>query len=174
MHRSIVETLKLVQNAVMALSALALLALPLITAYDVTLRYVFHAPTIWATEISIYLLQFAVFMTPGALLANGDHLRVTFWIENRTGMVRRWAEVAVALAVLPYAAALIWFGTSYAQRAFDRGMLSPTLLQVPLWIVYALIPLGGVLLVLGVGLKLAALLQGGGDAAGGPSQEVQA
>ncbi|WP_417679717.1 TRAP transporter small permease subunit [Pseudodonghicola sp.] len=147
------HALTLVQNAVLALSALALFALPLITAYDVALRYLFHAPTIWATEISIYLLQFAVFMTPGALLAGGNHLRVTFWIETRTGLTRRIAETVTALAVLPYAAILIWFGTSYALRAFDRGMLSPTLLQVPLWIVYALIPLGGALLVLGVLLR---------------------
>ncbi|WP_165937690.1 TRAP transporter small permease subunit [Antarcticimicrobium sediminis] len=149
----ITQALAMVQNAILALSAMALFALPLITAYDVTLRYLFHAPTIWATEISIYLLQFAVFMTPGALLADGNHLRVSFWIETRTGLTRRIAETVTALAILPYAAILIWFGTSYTLRAFDRGMLSPTLLQVPLWIAYALIPLGGALLVLGVVLK---------------------
>ena len=147
------QALTLVQNAILALSAAALFLLPLITAYDVALRYLFHAPTIWATEISIYLLQFAVFMSPGALLASGHHLRVTFWIETRTGLTRRIAETVTALLVLPYAAILIWFGTTYALRAFDRGMLSPTLLQVPLWIVYTLIPLGGALLALGVLLR---------------------
>lgn len=147
------RSLALVQNAILTLAAAAFFALPLITAYDVALRYLFHAPTIWATEISMYLLQFAVFMTPGALLASGKHLRVTFWIESRTGLTRRIAETVTTLAVLPYAAILIWFGTSYTLRAFDRGMLSPTLLEVPLWIVYAFIPLGAVLLVLGALLR---------------------
>ncbi|GGO62673.1 TRAP-type mannitol/chloroaromatic compound transport system, small permease component [Roseovarius pacificus] len=143
------HALAFVQNSILGLSAAALFTLPLITAYDVALRYLFHAPTIWATEISIYLLQFAVFMTPGALLTSGNHLRVTFWIENRTGLTRRLAETVTALAVLPYAVILVWFGTVYTLRAFERGMLSPTLLQVPMWIVYSLIPLGGLLLVLG-------------------------
>ena len=159
MQRAI-QALATVQHTVISMAAAALLALPIITAYDVTLRYIFHAPTVWATEISIYLLQFAVFMTPGALLASGHHLRVTFWIENRTGMTRRIAEIVTTLAVLPYAGILIWYGTAYAVRAFDRGMLAPTLLETPLWFIYAMVPIGGVLLILGVILRCYLLAKG--------------
>ncbi|PZQ45723.1 MAG: hypothetical protein DI556_22160 [Rhodovulum sulfidophilum] len=150
---SIEKAIALPQRAVLLMAAAALSALPLITTYDVMMRYVFHAPTIWATEISIYLLQFVVFLTPGALLADGRHLRVTFWIESLTGRSRRVAERVAALAVVPYAAVLVWYGATYAIRAYERGMVSPTLLQVPLWLVYALVPLGGVLLLLGVVLR---------------------
>jgi len=159
--QKLIKAAAAVQNVIVGVSAAALLALPLITAYDVAMRYLFHAPTVWATEISIYLLQFAVFMTPGALLASGHHLRVTFWIENRTGKTRRIAEIVTTLAVLPYAVILIWYGTTYAIRAFDRGMLAPTLLETPLWIIYAMVPLGGVLLVLGAILRCAFLVKDG-------------
>lgn len=160
--QKLIQASAAVQNTIIGVSAAALLALPMITAYDVALRYLFHAPTVWATEISIYLLQFAVFMTPGALLASGHHLRVTFWIENRTGKTRRIAEIITTLAVLPYAGILIWYGTTYAIRAFDRGMLAPTLLETPLWTIYAMVPLGGVLLVLGVILRCLILAEGKG------------
>jgi TRAP-type C4-dicarboxylate transport system permease small subunit len=141
---------RLAQRVVLGSAAVTLLALPLITTYDVAMRYLFHAPTIWVTEISIYLLQFAVFTTPGALLTTDHHLRGGFWIETRSGLTRRLAEIVTTLAILPYAAILLWFGATYTLRALDRGMLSPTLPQVPLWIVYALLPLGGELLVMGV------------------------
>lgn len=147
------KALSAVQRVVLLMSAAALFALPLITAYDVAMRYLLHAPTIWSTEISMYLLQFIVFLTPGALLVDGDHLRVTFWIESRTGLSRRITETVTALLVLPYAGILLWFGWKYAERAFDREMLSPTLLEVPLWIVYAMIPVGAILLILGIILK---------------------
>ncbi len=148
--RPILSTVSAIQVAVLYAAAAALAALPAITFYDVLVRYVFHTPTIWATEISIYLLQFLVFMTPGAMLLDGNHLRVTFWIESRIGLTRRVTECIAALTILPYAGVLTWFGAAYTIRAFERGMLSPTLLQVPLWMVYVIVPAGGALLVLAV------------------------
>ncbi len=165
----VTKALSMVQRAVLLMSAAALFALPLITAYDVAMRYLLHAPTIWATEISMYLLQFIVFMTPGALLVDGDHLRVSFWIESRTGLARRVAEMVTALLVLPYAGILLWFGWKYAERAFDREMLSPTLLQVPLWIVYAMVPIGAILLILGIILKCMTLMGAGTVREGEPA-----
>lgn len=147
------HTIQSLQRVTLWLAALALALMPVFTFYDVVMRYLFHAPTIWVTEISLYMLQFLVFVPAGMLLVDGAHLRVTVWIEALSGRARRLAEIATALLVLPYAGALIWYGWNYTQRAFDRGMLSPTLLQVPLWLVYLLIPLGGALLVVGVIVK---------------------
>jgi C4-dicarboxylate transporter DctQ subunit len=144
------SVLIVIQRVFTWLAAAALGIMPVIIFYDVAMRYLFRAPTIWVTEVSVYLLQFLVFTTLGMLVVTGDHLRVTFWIERLQGAGRRAAEIVTALLVLPYAFALIWYGWIYTDRALQRGMLSPTLLQIPLWTVYILIPAGGVLLVLAI------------------------
>lgn len=137
------------------LSALAIMLMAIFMFYDVLMRYLFNRPTIWVTEISIYMLQFLVFIPAGMLVIEGSHLRVTVWIESLKGRLRRIFEIATTLLILPYAFVLIWYGWSYTDRALQRGTLSPTLLQVPLWTVYMMIPIGGVLLVLGVVVKCA-------------------
>ncbi|MDB6000302.1 MAG: Sialic acid transporter permease protein SiaT, partial [Rhizobacter sp.] len=43
------------------LSALGIAYMTIATAYDVFVRYVFHAPTSWATETSTYALILTIF-----------------------------------------------------------------------------------------------------------------
>jgi TRAP-type C4-dicarboxylate transport system permease small subunit len=154
---SLLATLTAIVRLFLWLAAAALAVLPLITFYDVVMRYVFYAPTIWATEISIYLLMFIVFTTAGALVIEGGHLRVTFWIERLQGRRRAIAEIATTLLVLPYAIILAWYGWIYTERAIRQEMVSPSLLEVPLWIVYGVIPLGGILLIFAVFIKASLL-----------------
>lgn len=142
------------------LAAAAILLIALFTFYDVLMRYLWNSPTVWVTEITIYMLQFLVFIPAGMLVIEGAHLRVTVWIENLTGKARRIAEFVSTALILPYAGVLIWYGWSYTQRALDRDILSPTLLQVPMWIIYLMIPVGGVLMILGVLVRCTAELLG--------------
>ncbi|MFG1294857.1 TRAP transporter small permease [Xanthobacter variabilis] len=151
---NLIRVLVGIQHACLWLASLVLGLLPLITFYDVMMRYLFHAPTIWASEVSLYLLQFLVFFTLGALVLDGSHVRVTFWIEGQTGPRRAWAEAVTTALILPYAGILVWYGGLYASNAFNRGMLSPTLLEIPLWLPYGLIPAGGLLLALGALTKI--------------------
>lgn len=154
MHR-LARTIQALMRITLWLSALAIMLMSVFTFYDVLMRYLFHRPTIWVTEVSIYMLQFLVFIPAGMLVIEGSHLRVTVWIEALKGRTRRMAEIVTTLMILPYAVVLIRYGWSYTDRALQRGTLSPTLLQVPLWTVYMMIPIGGVLLVLGVLAKCA-------------------
>lgn len=147
-----------IQHLCLWLASLVLGALPIITVYDVMMRYLFHAPTIWANEISLYLLQFLVFFSLGALVLDGSHVRVTFWIERLTGAKRVAAELLTTALILPYAAALVWYGGLFTDNAYTREMLSPTLLEIPLWIPYGLIPAGGALLALGALTKILMIL----------------
>lgn len=147
-----------IQTVFVVAAAILLGVLPLMTFYDVIMRYFFHAPTIWVSEISLYMLQFLVFSTLGALLMHGEHVRVTFWIEELSGVARRRAEAFALVLVLPLAGILVWQGYLYAAHAYRREMESPTLLQVPLWIPYSFIPLGGLLLALGALAKIILVL----------------
>lgn len=156
----LIDVLNRCQLLPLFFACLCLAALPVIMFYDVVARYLFNAPTIWANEIALYLLQFLVFLTAGSLTMGGEHVRVTFWIERLRGRPRLLAEAATAALIIPYAGVLVWYGLVFTSNAYRRELLSPTLLEVPLWIPYGLIPLGGGLLALAAATRVAALLIG--------------
>ncbi|MFD1037330.1 TRAP transporter small permease [Virgibacillus byunsanensis] len=130
------------------ISGILLAILALSVFYEVVSRYVFNNPTIWANEISIYLMQFIVFFTMGILLIEGKHIRVTFLIERLTGNARKAFEIIIVLLIFIFALVLIIYGYQFTGNAISHGMSSPTLLEIPLWIPYSFIPIGGFLLAL--------------------------
>src|SRR5262245_64762558 len=90
------------------------MSVPLVAAvtYEVIARYVFHAPTIWAYDVT-YMLYGALFMLGAAYaLHKGAHIRTDFFWENfspRTkGLIDSIAYVVfffpslTALAVISY------------------------------------------------------------------------
>jgi TRAP-type C4-dicarboxylate transport system permease small subunit len=136
----------LANTGVVAVGALAFGTLPVIVVYDVIARYIFNAPSIWVNEIAVYLVQAIVFLPLGLLVTDNSHIRVTLltdrlspWVQVR---LHRFSLVMTAV----FATFIVWLGWAYTAHAWKQGQLSPTLLAVPLWIPNALIPLGGLLL----------------------------
>jgi len=135
-------------KCVVGLGVAALGVLPLIVFYDVAARYVFNAPTIWATEISIYLLQLLVFLPMGLLTSQNEHIRSTLLVDRlpprARGVLYRVSLVLIALL----AACIAWLGWKLTAHSWQQSQVSATLLAVPLWLPHALIPLGGLLLLI--------------------------
>lgn len=133
-------------KCVIGLGVAALGILPLIVFYDVTARYVFNAPTIWATEVSVYILQFLVFLPMGWLTSRNAHIRSTLLVDrlppHARGVLYRVSLVLIAML----AACIAWLGWKLTAHSWSQGQVSATLLAVPLWLPHALIPLGGLLL----------------------------
>lgn len=137
---------QLANMGVLMIGAVGLLAMALMTFYDVFARYIFNAPTIWATELSVYLLQVMVFLPMGALLAENGHLSSTLVTDQLSSRNRRIAQRIAFFAVAVFAALLIRYGWSFTAHAWRMGQTSPSLLAVPLWIPNALVPAGFFLL----------------------------
>lgn len=136
----------LANTGVVAVGMLAFGTLPVIVAYDVTVRYVFNAPSIWVSEIAVYLVQAIVFLPMGLLVTDNSHVRATLLTDRlpprAQARLHRFSLVMTAV----FATVIVWLGWAYTAHAWKQGQLSPTLLAVPLWIPNALIPLGGLLL----------------------------
>lgn len=135
-----------VNRGVLMLGAAGLLAITLMTFYDVFARYLFNAPTIWATELSVYLLQLMVFLPMGALLAENGHLASTLITDHLAPRNRRIAQRITYFAVAVFAALMIRYGWNFTAHAWRMGQTSPSLLAIPLWIPNALVPFGFLLL----------------------------
>lgn len=152
-------------RAVLFVGSAALAVLPLIVIYDVAARYLFNAPTIWATEISIYLLQVMVFLPMGLLISEDGHVRSTLLTDRLSLRARSALDRVSLLLIAGFAGCVAWLGGIYTLHAWRFGQVSATLLAVPLWIPNALILLGGVLLFVGAVGTLVAGPAGRADAA---------
>ncbi|WP_175284931.1 TRAP transporter small permease [Lentibacillus jeotgali] len=125
---------------------MALLAL--FVFYEVVSRYLFNSPTIWANELSTYMLQFIVFLSMGYLLIQDEHIKVSFLVEKLSGIAKKIVQITATFLVIPYAYVLIVYGFQYTNNSLKMGRVSPTLLEFPLWVPYSFIAIGGVLLVI--------------------------
>ncbi|WP_249870769.1 TRAP transporter small permease [Oceanobacillus saliphilus] len=148
MLKSIIRGIVVFEKLFIYISGVFMGLLALFVFYEVVARYVFNSPTVWANEFSTYILQFIVFLSMGYLFIRDKHVKVTFLIDKLNGVARKFIQILAALLVIPYAIVLTIYGFQYTSNAYNLGMVSPSLLEFPLWIPYSFIPMGGLLLVL--------------------------
>lgn len=124
------------------LSAAALILATLAVVHGVLTRYLFGQPTVWQTEVSIYLLIFVTFVGAAYGLKHHAHVGVDLLVERlpvRAQLVARLVTAVLALGVL---AAVIWTASHTWWEAVEGDFRSATALRAPLSIVYAILPLG--------------------------------
>ena len=127
--------------------------------YEVIMRYIFNAPTIWVQEVTIYLTILSGFLALAYALKENAHVKVDFVSVHLRGRTALALEILAALMAILFVAVLGWEGIVMALKTFEAHEHSPTLLRVPVWIPQSFIPLGAALLLLEY-LRLAARLIG--------------
>ncbi|HET6467841.1 MAG TPA: TRAP transporter small permease [Geminicoccaceae bacterium] len=84
------------------------LAAVLVTAYEVMVRYLFNAPTIWAHELTILLCAIGYFLAGPVTLAERRHIAITLLYDRTSGRLRRLLDIVRALVMAFYFGALAW------------------------------------------------------------------
>ena len=123
---------------IVSIGLISLLAFPII--YDVVLRSAGH-PTIWAFETTTYALIAGTFLANAHALRDGSHFRVTFMIGTFPNL-KPYLDRFALLGSLVFGAALAVSGFDFVREAFVKGLRSPTLLHIPLYLPRLAIPPG--------------------------------
>ena len=132
--------------------AFAWMAIPLMlaVAYEVTARYGFDAPTIWAFDVS-YMLYGTLFMLGAAYaLHKGAHIRTDFFWDNFSPRTKGWIDsISYVVLFFPSFTALMIIGLIEANYAFS---INETSEQTPwrpiLWPFKYVVPLACLLLLI--------------------------
>jgi TRAP-type C4-dicarboxylate transport system permease small subunit len=112
---------------------------------NVVCRYVFGFSLIWAEEISQYLMVWVTFLGAGLALRQGRHVAVEM-LQDRFGAHGRVVlRTAIALLCVGFLLGVTWLGMDFAW--FARDMETPVL-NIPLAIPYAAVPIGMLLMAL--------------------------
>lgn len=130
------------------LSGIIVMVISLIVTYEVIMRYFFRAPTIWVLEISTYLCVASVFLAGGYVLRIDAHIDVDVLTRRFSNETQVLFRLISFLLIFVYCFVLTWKGAELALTSFKYGELSPSMLGIPMFIPYAFVPLGGMLLIL--------------------------
>lgn len=137
-----------VSAALGTLAAWAYFVIALMLGYEVVMRYVFVAPTIWAEELSRLLLVWATFAGMALLVHRRQHIAITLVTDLLPERARRWQQVFVLGFVAALALAIVWYGSGIALDSLMRGRTTGSMLDMPAWINQASIPVCFLLLAL--------------------------
>jgi len=125
------------------------LAIVLVMATNVVLRYLFSVGTVWSQELEWHLLSPLILFGIAFALLKGEHVRVDVAYAHFTPRNKERVNLLSALLCLAISVIVIWLSLKYVQQSFAIDERSPDPGGLThRWILKALIPLGFALLVL--------------------------
>ncbi len=140
------QTITRISDFLAKIGAYAYFAIGLMLCYEVAARYLFNAPTIWASELSQLFLVWGTFISVAAILHRREHITITLLTERFPPKIRRVQEAVVLLAIALLAFSVVWNGTPIAWDSFERGRTTGSMLNIPTFLMEAAVPTGFALL----------------------------
>jgi C4-dicarboxylate transporter DctQ subunit len=144
------------EQTVAGLLGLAALMLAL---WQVVTRYFLPERAIsCAEEVIVYLMIWAIMIVSSQLVRTDSHVRPDLVLNVVPPRVKRWMEVFNSLAAIVFCMAATVYGWQVVQTAILIDERSASDLRFPMWIYYAALPSGGVLMLMRYVIRLVGLV----------------
>lgn len=111
---------------------------------QVTFRYLFNYPLGWPEELIRYLIILIVYVGASVAVREGSHIHVDV-IPTFFPASKEFLGYASILLGMVFSIIIIILGIRFVRSLMDSGQIAITL-EVPIYIVYTILPIGGVLL----------------------------
>lgn len=118
-----------------------------VATIQVALRYATGSDLYWAEEFVAYTTVWTAFLSAGAGVRAGQHLTVEILHVCLDDRSSHYVNRVVAVIGVFAGAALAFYGTQFVLSSYEFGQLSPAM-QLPMWTVYMVVPVSGLLLVI--------------------------
>lgn len=152
-----------VEQTLVGVLGLAALAVAL---WQVVSRYFFPQGSIsHAEEVIVYLMIWAIMIVSSQLVRTDSHVRPDLVLNVVPAGVARWLEVFNCVAAIVFCGALIWYGGQVVEIALRIDEHSASDLRFPMWIYYAALPTGGLLMLIRYVIRLVRLVATSGRSA---------
>ncbi|MCB2191388.1 MAG: TRAP transporter small permease [Deltaproteobacteria bacterium] len=125
---------------------------------SVITRYAFQRPLSWPDELSTYLFILMIFLGASASVKTRSELVVNALAERFPEWLRG-LDLFQHLVRFAAAAVITWTGINFVQVEWEMATYSP-ILQIPIFLVFCMLPLFGVMLMLRTVLRLRGLWRG--------------
>lgn len=139
---ALVRGMALISRCSGLFATVALLAMALSMCFEICSRYLFNAPTSWATEISGYLLVATVFFGLAGAQMSNSHVQVELWVDRLSAPARLRVELLCQWLALLFCVVLAWQMASFNVREYLNDTRDWGLLSTPQWIPELSVSLG--------------------------------
>jgi C4-dicarboxylate transporter DctQ subunit len=121
----------------------------LIAVVQVFGRYINPSGAItWAEEVIVYIAVWAVMIAASHLARTDGHVRPDLVLRMLPPGAQRWVEMFNCLVAIAFTFGMVWYGWQVVDTAQMLDQRSSSDLQFPLWIYYAALPTGGLLMLI--------------------------
>jgi C4-dicarboxylate transporter, DctQ subunit len=127
----------------------------ILCSYNVIARL--FAPSMlldFVEEFQVYMVVWAVFLSLGTLTLLDRHVKSDFFVNMFPTKMRLALGWSSDILGLGFAIVISYYGILVAHQAWEFGDVSTTLLRTPLWIYFAALPGGGVVMGIAYAVRL--------------------
>jgi C4-dicarboxylate transporter DctQ subunit len=127
--------------------------------WQVLSRYLFPQESIgYAEEVVVYLVVWAIMIVSSQLVRTDSHVRPDVVLNLVSAGVARGMEIFNCVVAIAFCGALTWYGWQVVAIAALIDEHSASDLRFPMWIYYAALPTGGLLMLIRYAIRLAGLV----------------
>ena len=108
-------------------------------------RAAFDSSAFWAEESVRYLMLWAFFLTLGVTGTAGNHIRTELLLERLGPRARSFCHVTSSLVGIAFCGLLFFASLPQVQRYYTMGMMTESNLDLPLWFLFLVMPIGALL-----------------------------
>ncbi len=134
---------------------LALVGMMVLITLEVVCRSFLRFSLIIVDETCGYLVVALLFLGAAYSLREQALLRVEFIINALPVRLRAWVDLLFDVAAMGFALVILYQLARVTYSSWERGMVAPTLMETPIYLPQLVMPVGSLLLVLGLAAEIA-------------------
>jgi len=110
--------------------------------YDVVMRHILNRPTIWADELSCFLLVGVSFLGAAYALKTDSHVRIETFVAFLPRRAKNFMETVTDVLSVAFLFIFAWQGGRLVYESFVYTRIAPTLLRTPLYLPQSFLAVG--------------------------------
>lgn len=137
-----------ISKLLFSLSQTTIAIMMLTTTYDTIMRYFFAKPTDWSVELNEVLLVFITLLAGAELVKRDQHIQMDLIYLRLSPKGQKISRAFTSILGILFCACLVWIGLKTTWSTYLGKVYLSGAFRFPVWIMYALIPLGMTLMAL--------------------------
>jgi len=126
---------------------------------NVVARYAFDASLVWATELTIFLFLWSAFFGAAYCFKKDAHIAVTVVLDIMPSKIAKIMLLISHLVTITFLLAISYYGYEYLYLLIELDERSIDLWDMPMWIVYLVIPVAFFFAAFRVGEKIVQIIK---------------
>jgi len=133
------------RNVLLNVATVMFLLSTAIMLFEGVSRAAFNSSSFWAEESVRYLMVWSFFLTLGVAGNANHHIRTELLLDRLGPRMKSVCHVAASLVGMVFCGLLFFASLPQIHRYYTMGMMTESNLDLPLWLLFAVMPLGALL-----------------------------